>query len=860
MILFLGKSKSTYDEVRALNVFPEPIIHHRSIKGVRRKIGTPITEVSDPPIVIVDATDLKYAISTCRDLREDAVLNRCTIIALISELEARGEIMNAGADDYLVLPLIPAEIQGWLSAHQHVELRCLELISEISHQVIAGKKSGENVIKVVLQELVDIFSASGAWLYLYNQGTDELQLIGCFPPLPHMDNDIVPINMDGELVDFAGGDVTGPKIIHLPVEDIESDVPEPQTRCLISIPLCKECETIGLLNLGYPESRQLSWVQERMFSIVGKSLLNLMDLEYLRGQGETFAMRTGLFGLIGKIISQETDQRSLLSLTLEHTVPLLNASMGSIWMLTEDGEGLEMVSYLSPFPIQHKPRPIKKEQGLIGWVASSGKTLYADDPTQNRKFDPKVDQWLEYTGYSLLAVPIRNHDETLGVLALYNTQKVIYEDQDLVTVESIASLSASCIATACMIQELREYSKQLRALYEMSQQIAQGLDLHTTLNRALQWANRLIESEIGLLWLIEEQEAGLKLVATLGMEIEDREPTIVPLKGNIFGWVADHNQAALVNSPASDSRTDTTIHDMLGMAPRNLISLPMIYRGDTIGVLGLINKVGGVFQETDLALASTAADMIAIAVGNARLHAQTLDLMEQRERTHALAVQTARLATMGRLTASMSHEINNPMQAIRGALALAMEDPYDEDALIECLSMCMQESDRVVHLIDRMRHIYRPSGEGSKPVHINDTIQEIVATAQKVSRRQGIALRTDLDPNVAEYSTFVDQLHIIFLNLVLSLSDAISEAGGGDITIRSSPLPSGFRVEFETNRPVPDWAEGFTQGSFHGPTESGVCMTFCQEILHSLGGTIQYVQKEHEATLAIELPLSESAR
>jgi nitrogen-specific signal transduction histidine kinase len=252
---------------------------------------------------------------------------------------------------------------------------------------------------------------------------------------------------------------------------------------------------------------------------------------------------------------------------------------------------------------------------------------------------------------------------------------------------------------------------------------------------------------------------------------------------------------------------------------------------------------------------ATAADLIAVALSNARLHSQTLDLIDERERAHALALQATRLATVGRLTATLSHEINNPMQAIRGALTLAQEDLDDADALQDYLSMCIHESDRVVELIDKMRHVYLPQSDESGPVSLNETLQTVMVFAQKVSLRQGVKIQLDLDPSLSPVDVASDQIHLVLLSLTLFLSDAVADSGGDHIHARTCASEAGVRVEFITEGDLGSVAKLFDHPQLKPLTQSDISLAFSRDIIRSLNGELEFVTRGNDVIVSLELPI-----
>ncbi len=104
------------------------------------------------------------------------------------------------------------------------------------------------------------------------------------------------------------------------------------------------------------------------------------------------------------------------------------------------------------------------------------------------------------------------------------------------------------------------------------------------------------------------------------------------------------------------------------------------------------------------------------------------------------SLRLVRLAAIGRLTASLVHEINNPMQTIQGALTLALENPRDAAEVDSYLRVSLQESERVVRIADRIRAIYSPSPHSPQVTDVNRAVEEAAATALKELVRQKVRL------------------------------------------------------------------------------------------------------------------------
>jgi nitrogen-specific signal transduction histidine kinase len=569
---------------------------------------------------------------------------------------------------------------------------------------------------------------------------------------------------------------------------------------------------------------------------------------------EILTLQANLTGLIAKIIDPDTELSHLLALTLEHTVLPLGASMGSIWLFGEDSAKLELSSSLLRISGTRLPATIQYDRGMIGAVMETCQPVLSQDPSQHPKFDSKTDAlWANFE--TVLMLPLYRHAIQFGVLCLCWEKRSIVTDEELVIIESMSDLASAFIANINLVEKLSNYSTQQNALLEMSRQIAIGLDLDITLARGLQWVTRLVGVEFGMLWLADDDATEFELGACLGSGLRGTQGYRLSLNEDGYKAWKDLLGPVEIRSGDETSPFWLAYDELFGIQARDLIALPLESRGELIGVVLLINRIGGLSLETEQAMLTTAADMLALAAGNAQLHSRTLDLIEERERAHAIAIQASRMATVGRLTATLSHEINNPMQAIRGALSLAQEDLDDVEALSDYLDMCIHESDRVVELIEKMRYVYHPNSQESGLVQINDAIQSVMVFAQKVSSRQGVDIHLDMAPDLAPIHSTSDQIHLVLLSLTLFLSDAVAAAGGDQIHLRTSSEDGFVRIDYSTQgdlKPIIDLLECPDSQPL---TEPAIRLAFSRDIIQTLDGALSFESQGADVIVSLELPV-----
>lgn len=247
----------------------------------------------------------------------------------------------------------------------------------------------------------------------------------------------------------------------------------------------------------------------------------------------------------------------------------------------------------------------------------------------------------------------------------------------------------------------------------------------------------------------------------------------------------------------------TDIHQLLEpWPPQSILLAPLRDENRHMGALVLYrSQPNMLYQPGDLPFVQALADLAAMAITEtyqrARAAALQRDLAQTRflhreaqarlDAAQAQLLQSAKLAAVGELAASVAHEINNPLYAARNSLYLIEQDTPLDHPLRQFLDIAQSELGRIASIITRMRDFYRPSRAELSPTNINSLLRDTIEFVQVHLRHSHIIVRTELEPDLPLITAHMDQLRQVFLNLVLNACDAMTD--GGCLSLRTQALP-----------------------------------------------------------------------
>jgi signal transduction histidine kinase len=237
----------------------------------------------------------------------------------------------------------------------------------------------------------------------------------------------------------------------------------------------------------------------------------------------------------------------------------------------------------------------------------------------------------------------------------------------------------------------------------------------------------------------------------------------------------------------------------------------------------------------------------------------------ERRRIEQILFDSEKLAATGRLAASIAHEINNPLEAIKNALYLLTNKIPPDDPNAKFLQIATKETDRVSRILRQMLGFYRPPK--MEPTDINRLIEESEGLIEKHLRQNRVRLENDLDDKLPPVIAAADQIKQVLLNLMINAQQAMPDGGTIYVSTRvSHGADPEFLMSDSVHIQIKDTGKGIAEEhlphifepffSTKDEKGTGLGLWVSQGIVQAHGGSIKLRSREGRGTtFSVALPI-----
>ena len=630
----------------------------------------------------------------------------------------------------------------------------------------------------------------------------------------------------------------------------------------VGVPVRSGSEFLGVLNVAADAPCLFSSADAELLSLfAAQAAIAIKNARLFQSEREQRALAETLRE-VGATLVATLDADAVLDRILEQIGRVVPNDAANIIFIEGDQARVARWRGYERFGVQER---VDNARYRVADVPNFQRMLETGEPVlvSDAQSDPK---WVSYPEtrwlHSYAGVPIRARGRVIGFLNVDSATPGFFGPAHVERLRAFADQAAIALENASLFSSLAQENEQLELLYRLSRQLAENLDVRRAAQRALDGICAVVGAQHGIVMVYDPASAGalgrdgdsLRLVVVSGYDAESTEILNrrlgLQMGHGLAGWVAAHRQSALVDDVTTDPRwiAVSQLDDWVSSA----LSVPLVSGDELVGVLSIYGDRVACFGDEHLRLVESAAATVAVAIANARLYQAEREQHRRLQASQARLVQAEKMAALGRLVASVAHEINNPLQAVMGALELFEEETAGaarQERLQRYLGVAGRETERIAAIVRRVCDFYRPTRERQQPTDVRDVLTTALELADPQLRANNVTVVREWTNELPVIQASPDRLKQVFLNLALNAIDAMAERGGtlrvraalDQMQWRDDQSRPAVRIEFSDTGVgiAPEALESlFEPFSTTKPNGTGLGLAISYEIIQDHDGQI----------------------
>ena len=503
---------------------------------------------------------------------------------------------------------------------------------------------------------------------------------------------------------------------------------------------------------------------------------------------------------IGQELASTTDLEELLDSLLRVARDVFLFENAIIRLLDEDG--LHLVTAAAFGYTEDAMAPIQIGQGVMGRTAEVQKPILVEDVRKLPDYVPGIPG-----AQCELAVPLISKNKLVGVLNVESPTPGAFSPDDIEHLMILGRQAAIAIENARLYERLHKVKEGYRQLHEFSDRILKSVSLGVyTIDKDMvitSWNNRIAEM------------SGISAETAIGAKLVELFPNLVK------EGVIERLNRVLTSGRKEKLRL---LHRQLDGTNR--------------------------FQKRRLAPLRDGDDVTGAVV--------IVEDITEFKRLLDQTVQSEKLAEVGRLSAGIAHEINNPLAMVAYATELLKRERNLSAFQEEMLDKIEMEVERLKNLTGGLLSFSSNRERLNQVVSLNDLIDEVLKLLRFELQRKSIQLVTDFGKNPV-VSADPNKLKQVVINLVMNAVYALE--GEGTITLGTGADENGMvelKVSDDGPGIDPDEQDNIFAPFYTTKPEgegTGLGLYICQNIIREHGGQITLESTPGEgATFKISLP------
>ena len=387
------------------------------------------------------------------------------------------------------------------------------------------------------------------------------------------------------------------------------------------VPLLRDGEIVGSLSATTREARTWSAADVAFMTALATHAAIALTNADLLARTETRAAQLGVLQAASARLSRANGVEAIGRAVVEETRGIIDYHNARVYLIEAGGDVVPIAfegNVGAYEAVDFELLRCRMGQGFTGWVAQNGTPLLVHDANDDPRGEsiPGTDEVDE----SMLVVPMTYDGTVVGVITLSKLGLRQFDDDDLRLLLILADQAATALESARLLARSQGLAGELRRLLDMSSQLSASLDSRQVANliaRHLAAAMGVDECAISYWDKASRRVISLGYYPEAG--IDELEP-FFDVAGFPQTMRVLEEQATVVIDSEDPEADPAEVGLLVPEGNRSLIMVPLVAKGQSIGLVELISKSAVVVDPERLELARTMANEAAMALENARLY------------------------------------------------------------------------------------------------------------------------------------------------------------------------------------------------------------------------------------------------
>jgi GAF domain-containing protein len=501
----------------------------------------------------------------------------------------------------------------------------LEVLNEIG-RAIASAMDLEGLLELVYQQTSRLMNTTNFYIALCDEPRQEW-----ISALDQEHGERLPPARNNIQAGLTGYIIRTrkPVLLHTMQENLESKQRQGLTALgelassWLGVPMIAQDRVVGVVGVqSYDEENAYDEGHLRILSTIASQAAVAVQNAHLYQEARRRLDELEVLNEVGRAITSTMDLDALVESIYRQTSRLMDTTNYFLVLYDKDQELLDFRLHIEE-GVREERRTRALGTGLTGYIVRNKVPLH---------FPYGPDEFLKQQGIvrigrpskSWLGVPLIAQDRVVGVMAVQSyTQERAYDEGHLRVLSSIAAQSAVALENARLYQVARRQVEEMEALYRIGAASAGHLTLEEICQSVYEQASVVMDTTAFYVALYERERDEVVLALDYE-EGKHQEPTRFKKAehSGLTGWVLDHQEGLLVRdweqAPIELRRIAVTVGE--GDEPRSWLGVPMVVRGESIGMIAAQSWQAGVFDEHHKQVLEMIAHQAAAAIENARLY------------------------------------------------------------------------------------------------------------------------------------------------------------------------------------------------------------------------------------------------